>query len=137
MILATSIGISAIAMTNAWTPLFSPITSAITGSYCTSIHVEIIAMDQTSQGTQVDIQRNFIRVDDKDLDEVPKLRDVMSEAAKAGESPQGKFVGVSEDQWNQIREWISQKYLEQYNKPGSTSYIHYDGKNYNIGFAIC
>jgi len=79
---------------------------------------------------------NSIMVVEEDFESIPKIKDAINEIGAYQISPTVS-IGIPEDEWDDIRDWLRQKSEQQYGTSGPTSYFQYDGKNYSVGFAIC
>lgn len=80
--------------------------------------------------------RNSIHITEQDLESLPKIRNMINQIGTYEASPSA-YVGLPEDEQNRIQKWFEQKYEQLYNAVGSSSYFHYNGKNYSVSFAIC
>lgn len=82
-------------------------------------------------------QKQSITITDEDLKALPSIKEGI-EKLWTYEVSSFNYTGLQEDEWNQYREYFEQKSIEQFgNESRHTTMFQYNGKYYDVGFAIC
>lgn len=107
----------------------------------TTYGVSNLMIPESSQEMEITVEPTSygygpIKIIDNDLQNVPKIKDAINDIGTYETSPSDS-VGLPEENWHNIQQWFAEKYQKQYNKSGTASYFHYNGKNYSASFAIC
>jgi hypothetical protein len=82
-------------------------------------------------------QKESIIITDEDLVVLPKVKEGI-EKLWTYEISSYNYTGIPENEWNQYRDYFEKKSTERFgDESGYTTMFHYDGRYYQVGFAIC
>jgi len=77
----------------------------------------------------------FITLTDEDMKFIPKIKEAIESIGTVQESISA-YKGLSEDRWNEYRDWFKQKSQDRLNADGFRL-IKYNEHLYSVGFLIC
>lgn len=83
------------------------------------------------------LKKESITITDEDLEALPAIKEGIENLWTYEVSP-FDYTGLPEYEWNQYRDYFEQKSIEQFgNDSRHATMFHYNGKYYEVGFAIC